>query len=141
MIRPYSDASRLRSRKSTSKPLSPEIILSASFARRKVFDISPGQVWSLRVEPLMTRMRELVLWFFLTALRLLDGFAGFEPFDRQRKFRIAKARSCRALARVFVILGIIFPRHGDDFFDFRGECGESWIIKSLADAIGKFLLR
>src|SRR5262249_43870134 len=135
MIRPYSDASRLRSRKSTSKPVFPEIILSAIFARRKVFDISPGQVWSLRVEPLMTSMRELDFVVFLTALRLLDGFPGFEPFDRQRKFRIAKTTSCRVLAWVFVILGIIFPCHGDDFFDFRGECGESWIIKSLADAI------
>ena len=61
MIRPYSDASRLRSRKSTSKPLFPEITFSAIFARRKVFDISPGQVWLLRVEPLMRRMRELDL--------------------------------------------------------------------------------
>ena len=42
----------------------PEMTFSAIFARRKVFDISPGQVWSLRVEPLIRRIRELDLALF-----------------------------------------------------------------------------
>jgi hypothetical protein len=55
---PYSEVRRERSSKSTSKPRCASIARAAICARRQVFDISPGQVWSLRAEPLMTRMRE-----------------------------------------------------------------------------------
>ena len=77
----------------------------------------------------------------LTVFRLLDGFARFEPFDGQRKFRIAEATSCPALARIPMVFGVIFPRHGDDPFDFRSDCVEGRIIEPLAGTFGKFLFR
>jgi hypothetical protein len=56
MCRPISDVSLERSRKTTTYPSSCKIG-SAILARRKLLDISPGQVWSLREDPLINRMR------------------------------------------------------------------------------------
>ena len=77
----------------------------------------------------------------LTLFRLLDGAARFEPFDGQWKVRIAEAWSCPALAWVPMVLGVIFPRHGNSFFDFRSDCVEGRIIEPLAGTFGKFLFR
>src|SRR5262249_18357105 len=64
MTRPYSDVRRDRSRISTWKPRDFSMISFASKTRRKVFDISPGQVLSLRDEPLTIRTRDGDLRFF-----------------------------------------------------------------------------
>jgi hypothetical protein len=52
-----SSASVLRSRKSTSHRSSAVIASRAAYARRRVFEISPGHVCSLRVDPFTTRIR------------------------------------------------------------------------------------
>ncbi len=59
----YPDCSRLRSRKSTCI-FSPARTFSAIFAKRYVFDISPGHVPSLRDDPQITSTRDFVLGFF-----------------------------------------------------------------------------
>jgi hypothetical protein len=58
MRRPYSEVTRLRSRKSTSKRRVRRMSCSASLARRQVLPVSPGHDRLLRAEPLMSRMRD-----------------------------------------------------------------------------------
>ena len=57
MLRPYSDVSRLRSSVSISSCGSCAKISRAIMASRQVFEVSPGQVCSLRAAPLISRMR------------------------------------------------------------------------------------
>src|SRR3546814_5756770 len=54
MCLPYSAARRERLSSSTLTPSTPQIS-AASSVRRQLFDISPGQLCSLRDEPLMIR--------------------------------------------------------------------------------------
>jgi hypothetical protein len=58
MTRPYSEVSRLRSRISTSKCGSRATTSRAIVTSRQVFDDSPGQVFSLRLALLISRIRE-----------------------------------------------------------------------------------
>jgi hypothetical protein len=51
---PHSEVNRLRSGRSTAKPISSKID-SDDLTRRQVFDISPGQVCSLREEPFISK--------------------------------------------------------------------------------------
>src|SRR5258705_7024325 len=75
---------------------------------------------------------------FLVFFCLLDGAAGFQPFNRQSKFRVAEAAPGPAGARTLVVLGIIFPRDFDDLFYFRRDRRESRIVKPCAGARKKF---
>src|ERR1019366_111407 len=59
MLRPNSEVQRLRSSTSTAKP--PLLSNTASSTRRQFFDISPGQVCSVRDEPLISRIPEAPL--------------------------------------------------------------------------------
>ena len=82
MTRPYSEVSRLRSRTSTSSCGSCAKISRAIVTSRQVFELSPGQVCSLRLAPLIRRMRDGVAGsFWRRSASLIRSLAAIQSTD------------------------------------------------------------
>ena len=102
MLRPYSDVEPAQIEKFDFEAAARASKISrAIVASRNVFDISPGQVCSLRAAPLIRRMRDGDAGSFCRRSAVLDPLARFDPVDRQIVVRIGVAwpalRVCGAL--------------------------------------------
>ena len=125
---------------STANPISPKIG-SASLTSRQVFDISPGQVWSLREEPLISRMRGVSLAVVVAPLRGEDSVARGQPVDRDFVIRIGKTRSRLARYRRLARIAVAVPCRADDGVEFALQRLERGIGEAAAISFFEFLAR
>jgi hypothetical protein len=120
--------SRERSRMSTASPISTNTG-SASLTSRQLLDISPGQVCSLREEPLIIRMRATSV---VAPLRRQDRLACREPIHREFILRIGEARPRLARHRRFARMAVGIPRCVDDGVDLALQRLERGIDEPVA---------
>src|SRR4029450_7212869 len=169
MTRPYSEVRRLRSSRSNSIPAA-STISRASWTRRKVLDISPGQVTWLRGQPQMPGMGTRVAGspppprpgparrgraadaedaqrrrrIALAPLRCRDGITGGDPIQRQLVVGIGMAGAGLAGARRLAVAVVRLPGKVDQAADLRRRGIEGGIIEAVAEAareLGLFDMR
>ena len=81
---------------------------------RQVLDISPGQVCSLRDEPLIRKNAQVQSSVVMALLRLMDRVACVEPVDGDVIIRIGKAGACLAGYRRLARMAVGIPCRGND---------------------------
>jgi hypothetical protein len=127
MCRPYSEQTRLRSRTSHSLPSIPASAVRATSTKRYVFDISPGQVCSLRGEPLMEKKPGRKGRIAMPELGGPDGIVCCEPFHRGCVGGVGKAGTGRPGARSLASILVGLPSQFERPLELRREGVKGWI--------------
>jgi hypothetical protein len=97
-------------------------------------DISPGQVWSLREAPQMTRMRERDRGSFWRFSAARSRRRVSSHFDRQRELRVREAGAGGARARALAVFVVALPGHVHDPIDLGTHGVEGRVVETLAQA-------